>query len=77
MTAPTQPDLFGNAEPMPAPAGGADPERALIRIQAPAAQLSKAQREFNRLIGRIERLRGELADWRLMWKTPKRGRVAA
>jgi hypothetical protein len=65
MTAPTQPDLFGNAEPMPAPAGGADPERALIRIQAPAAQLSKAQREFNRLIGRIERLRGELADWRL------------
>lgn len=64
MTAPAQTDLFGDAEPMPARAPKGDPERALIRIQAPAAQLSKAQREFNRLIGRIERLRGELAEWR-------------
>ena len=34
-----------------------------MRIARPTATLSKAQREFNRLTERIERLRNELARW--------------
>ena len=54
----SQPDLFTDA----APTTGADP--GLVRISGPAAKLSKAQQEFNRLSERLARLREHLLQWR-------------
>jgi hypothetical protein len=56
-----QSDLFGESG---ATAPQLDVTQALIRIEAPAAKLSKGQREFNRLTELIGRLRNELALWR-------------
>ena len=53
-----QPDLFGPALQPAAPA------QSVVRIASPAAKLSKAQREFNRLSARITGLRDHLAQWR-------------
>lgn len=54
----SQPDLFSDATT----ATGADP--GLVRIAGPAAKLSKAQQEFNRLSERLARLREHLLQWR-------------
>ena len=54
----SQPDLFSDADP----AAAADP--GLVRIAGPAAKLSKAQQEFNRLGERLARLREHLLQWR-------------
>ncbi len=53
---PAQPDLFAAND---APAAPQD----LVRITGPAATLSKAQKDFNRLIDRIAGLRAHLAQW--------------
>ena len=57
---PQQANLFDDAD-VPAPAA---PAGGVLRIDQPAASLSKAQREFNRLSARIDRLRDELSHWR-------------
>lgn len=59
-----QSDLFGEPGEPGEPAPQANALQALVRIVAPAAKLTKAQREFNRLTARIRQLREELALWR-------------
>ena len=67
---PSQPDLFGADAGAPGqPAGG------LVRIAGPVAQLSKAQKDFNRLSERIAQLRAHLGQWQVATDTCHRRAV--